>query len=115
MPLLRLSTSASISDADKEELLGELSKITANAIGKPETYMMVTLSQEMLCMSGQVGPAAFADIRSIGGLSGEVNRGISSQVCSLLKDKLGIPANRVYLNFTSLDAVNWGWDGRTFG
>jgi RNA 3'-terminal phosphate cyclase (ATP) len=54
-------------------------------------------------------------IRSIGGLSGDVNRKLSQQVCKLLNDSLGIPPDRVYLNFTDVGAGNWGWNGSTFG
>jgi phenylpyruvate tautomerase len=55
------------------------------------------------------------DLRSIGGLSDEVNRKLSQQVCKLLKDSLGISPDRVYLNFTDVEAPNWGWNGSTFG
>jgi len=54
-------------------------------------------------------------IRSIGGLSGDVNRKLSQQVCKLLNDSLGIPPDRVYLNFTDVGAGHWGWNGSTFG
>ena len=76
---------------------------------------MVTANQVALLMSGKAGDAAFVDIRSIGGLSNEVNRKLSQQVCNLLKDSLGISTDRVYLNFTDVEAGNWGWNGSTFG
>ena len=66
-------------------------------------------------MSGKPGDGAFVDLRSIGGLGDEVNRKLSQQVCKLLKDSLGISPDRVYLNFTDVEAVNWGWNGSTFG
>ena len=66
-------------------------------------------------MSGKAVEAAFVDIRSIGGLSGEVNRKLSQQVCNLLKESLGIAAERIYLDFTDVDAGHWGWNGGTFG
>jgi hypothetical protein len=33
----------------------------------------------------------------------------------LLNDSLGIPPDRVYLNFTDVGAGHWGWNGSTFG
>jgi hypothetical protein len=48
-------------------------------------------------MSGKPGDGAIVDLRSIGGLSDEVNRKLSQQVCKLLKDSLGIFPDRVYL------------------
>ena len=76
---------------------------------------MVTISQAAVIMSGKQGDAAFVDIRSIGGLSHEVNRKLSQQVCKLLTDSIGVPLDRVYLNFTNMEAGNWGWNGSTFG
>lgn len=76
---------------------------------------MVTAGHSAMLMSGKSGDAAFVDIRGIGGLSGETNRKLSQQVCRLLKDSLGISPDRVYLNFTDVEAGNWGWNGSTFG
>jgi phenylpyruvate tautomerase PptA (4-oxalocrotonate tautomerase family) len=115
MPLIKLETSASMTDAVKSELLKGLSEITASAIGKPEAYVMVTVSESAMCMAKEAGEAAFADIRSIGGLNQGVNREITKQVCALLKDKLDIPPSRVYLSFNDVAAVNWGWNNSTFG
>ena len=115
MPLLKLQTSVSVPQEKRVELVKALSKITAEGIGKPETYVMVTLDECSACMAGEVGPAAFADIRSIGGLNSSVNRKISEQVCALLEGELGIAGDRVYLNFTEISAGNWGWNSSTFG
>jgi phenylpyruvate tautomerase len=115
MPLIKLETSASLSDAVKSELLTGLSEITATAIGKPEAYVMATVSESAMCMAGEAGPTAFADIRSIGGLNQGVNREISKRVCALLQEKLDIPSSRVYLSFNDVAAVNWGWNNSTFG
>jgi phenylpyruvate tautomerase PptA (4-oxalocrotonate tautomerase family) len=115
MPLLKMHTSVPVPEDKKEGLVKALSKITAETIGKPESYVMVVLSDGTMSMGGELGPAAFADVRSIGGLSGGVNKEISNKVCGLLKDTLGIPGNRVYLSFTDSAAADWGWDSGTFG
>jgi phenylpyruvate tautomerase len=115
MPLLKLETTVTLPEEKQKALLAALSKAVAATIGKPEQYVMVTASQAAMLMSGGPGEAAFVDIRSIGGLTGDVNRKISQQVCKLLNDSLGIALNRVYLNFTDVKANNWGWNGSTFG
>ena len=115
MPLLRLETSVALPEDKRKALLASLSKAVAGTIGKPEQYVMVTASQAATLMSGKPGDGAFVDLRSIGGLSDEVNRKLSQQVCKLLKDSLGISPDRVYLNFTDVEASNWGWNGSTFG
>ena len=76
---------------------------------------MVAIGSGAILMSGEPGDAAFVDIRSIGGLTADVNRKLSQQVCKLLNDSLGIPPDRVYLNFADVEAGNWGFNGSTFG
>src|SRR5215472_6527522 len=115
MPLLKLETMVALSDEKKKTVLAALSKAVADTIGKPEQYVMVSTSQSTMLMSGKAGEAAFVDIRSIGGLNGETNRKLSQQICKLLKDSLGIASDRVYLNFSDVEAGNWGWNGGTFG
>ena len=115
MPLLKLQINVSVAQAKHAELLTGMSKLVAHAIGKPEQYVMVALEEGPILMSGKEGPAAFADVRSIGGLNGKVNREISQNLCVLLNKTLGIPANRVYLNFADIAAGDWGSNGSTFG
>ena len=115
MPLLKLETTASLSDDKRKALLVALSRIVAETIGKPEDYVMVTVSQAAILMSGKPGEAAFVDLRSIGGLSHDVNRQLSQKLCRLLHESLGVPESRIYLNFTEVAASNWGWKGATFG
>ena len=115
MPLLKLETTTALSDAQRQQLVPSLSRIVADTLGKPEQYVMVTTGQASILMSGKPGDAAFVDVRSIGGLTSDVNRKLSQQVCKLLKESLGVPPDRVYLNFTDVKAGAWGWNGSTFG
>ena len=115
MPLLKLETSVVIPEDKRKSLLASLSKAVAGTIGKPEQYVMVTVGQAAILMSGTAGDAAFVEIRSIGVLTHDVNRKLSQQVCQLLHDSLGVPPDRVYLNFTDVGAGNLGWNGSTFG
>jgi len=115
MPLLKLETTTALSEAKQSMLLPALSKLVAEGIGKPEQYVMVSMQQLPMQMSGKPGDAAFVDIRSIGGLSSGVNRCLAQGVCGLLKEHLGISPDRVYLNFTDVGAGNWGWNSATFG
>jgi phenylpyruvate tautomerase len=115
MPLLKLETTGALADDKRQALLASLSRTLAEVTGKPEQYVMVTANQIAMQMAGKPGDAAFVDVRGIGGLSGEVNRRLSQQLCRLLNETLGVPPNRIYLNFTEFEASNWGWQGNTFG
>ncbi len=115
MPLLKLETTVVVTDDMRKALLPALSKILADTTGKPEDYVMVTVTPSAMLMSGKTGDAAFVDVRGIGGLNGDVNRRLSQKVCRLLQESLGVSPDRIYLNFTELAATNWGWKGNTFG
>jgi phenylpyruvate tautomerase PptA (4-oxalocrotonate tautomerase family) len=116
MPLLKLETNVVVTPTEQQPLLTSLSKIVAETTGKPEQYVMITLGPTCsILMSGKPDDAAFVDIRGIGGLSPDVNRRLSEKVCALLSQCLRIQPNRVYLNFTDIEAANWGWNGETFG
>jgi phenylpyruvate tautomerase len=111
MPMLNLKCTKDI----PQELLGELSSAVAETIGKPEQYVMVVAEKTDLMMSGSVGDAACAEVKSIGGLNSSVNRELTAKLCKLLNSRLGIPANRTYVTFESLTADCWGWNNSTFG
>ena len=115
MPLLKLETTVALADDKKKALLASLSKIVAGTIGKPEQYVMVTINPTTILMSGKTGEAAFVDLRSIGGLNNSVNHQLSQKIGALLKESLGVPPDRIYLNFTDVPAGNWGWNNDTIG
>jgi len=115
MPLIKLQTSVHISDDQEGDLIASLSRIISECIGKPERYVMATIDETSIMMAGELGNAAFADVRSIGGLNPDVKARLSQKICKLLQESLMIPNDRVYINFADISADNWGWNGSTFG
>lgn len=111
MPMLSLKCTQEV----PEELLGELSVAVAETIGKPEQYVMVVSEPAALMMAGKKGDAAYAEVKSIGGLNRQVNHELTMKICILLDDHLGIPSDRVYVTFRSVEADHWGWNQSTFG
>jgi phenylpyruvate tautomerase PptA (4-oxalocrotonate tautomerase family) len=61
MPLLKLETTVVLSEDKRKALLASLSKAVAETIGKPEQYVMVTIGQAAMLMSGNPGAVAFVD------------------------------------------------------
>ncbi|HNX50138.1 MAG TPA: phenylpyruvate tautomerase MIF-related protein [Thermoanaerobaculaceae bacterium] len=115
MPLLKLQCTSALVGEVRDTLIRTLSRITAECIGQPERYVMVVAEQATFSLDGQIGPAAFVDVRSITGLGGEVNRRIAHEVCAALEKGLGIPADRIFLNFQLVEPANWGYNGSTVG
>jgi phenylpyruvate tautomerase len=115
MPLLRLETTVNVPADRKAALLGALSKAVAETVGKPERYVMVSVSRAEMLMSGSAGDAVFGEVRSIGGLNPTVNRALSEKVSRIVHEFLGVKPDRVYLNFSDVKPDDWGWNGGTFG
>ena len=115
MPLLKLQTSVALTDEQHQTLLTSLSQTVSQIIGKPEQYVMVTVESVPMMMSGQMQDAAFVELRSIGGIGGQVNQRLSEGLCEQLNTALGIDPARIYLNFMDISASDWGYNGSTFG
>ena len=115
MPLIRMETSIKIPEEKKSDLISALSKIVAEATGKPEAYVMAILSEASMSMAGKTGAAAFLDVRSIGSINKKVNTRICEEVSALLDKSFGIPGERIYISFTDVKGVNWGCNGSVFG
>lgn len=115
MPLLSLHLPSLPDEQTRKKLLADMTDTLAKYTGKPRDYVMVSLSAAAMMFGGKTAPCAFADVRSIGGLSRDINKNISSEICFLLEQRLSIPKDRVYIAFTDADGGNWGWNGGTFG
>ena len=112
MPYIKIQTNAEVSN--KSELLKKLSTVASEGIGKPEAYIMTALSLvDAMTFGGSSEPAVFVECKSIG-LKKEQTAGLSALLCSFCKEKLSVPSDRVYIEFSSAEGVMWGWDSRTF-
>ena len=117
MPLIQLDTSCDLSNSEKHKTIAkEISRLAAACIGKPEQYVMVCVRDNVvMTMSGTDAPAALVSVKSIGGLSREVNKKLSAEICQTLQKELCIAGNRIYLTFEELPPTHWGWNANTFG
>jgi hypothetical protein len=116
MPLLTLRTNASVDDDAIAPLLKDCSGRLANMLGKPEGYVMTLFERASgMTMAGELGPACFVEVRSVGKITSVQARAISEAFCGLLSDRLGVGSERIYLNFTEFSGAHWGHDGGTFG
>ena len=117
MPLIQLFTSCDISTQEERETLAKkLSKLAATCIGKPEQYVMASVQDKAaMTMGGEPTSAALVSVKSIGGLSREVNKKLSAETCQILREELGIADECIYITFEELPATHWGWKADTFG
>jgi phenylpyruvate tautomerase PptA (4-oxalocrotonate tautomerase family) len=114
MPLLKIQTNSKVS-ADKRKLLATLaSKAVADMLGKPERYVMVSVEENPAMMfAGNDEPLAYLELKSIG-LPQSETREFSATLSELLSEQLGLPADRIYIEFSDAPRSMWGWNGGTF-
>ncbi len=113
MPYIKLSTNAHI--ADKPKLLRQLSHLAAKETGKPESYVMIELSDTVsMLFGGKDTPLAYLECKSIG-LSEKQANALSASLCELVHAELQISPDRMYIEFSNAPAAFWGYNGSTFG
>lgn len=114
MPLLKIQTNTNLSTDQRDAFLKQASRAVAQQLGKPETYMMVSIETEQpILFAGTSQPAAFIDLKAIG-LPVAKTAQLSAALCDLAKTGLAIPTERIYINFTDVPPHLWGWNGETF-
>ena len=114
MPLLSIETNRPTASEDAAALLTAASSLVAEKLGKPERYVMVRLNHNpQMRFAGSDAPLAYLELKSIG-LPEARTAELSAALCGLLETVLGVPADRVYIEFADAPRKMWGWDGGTF-
>jgi phenylpyruvate tautomerase len=112
MPLLEITTNTRIDNS--QTIAEQASSLTADILGKPESYVMVKIQPEqVLIFAGSNEPAAHVKLKSLG-LPENRTADFSSSICSFIRSELNINSNRIYIEFSSPQRHMWGWDKRTF-
>lgn len=114
MPYLRIQTNQTINAEAGQALLSAASQTVTGELGKPEKYVMVALEAAVpMLFAGGDAPTAYLELKSIG-LSESRTPDLSSALCKLIEQHLGINRDRIYIEFTDAPRAMWGWNGATF-
>ena len=96
------------------QIVADLSKAVAKAVGKPESYVLVSLTTDRpMSFGGSEEPCAYAELLSIGGFRGK-NAEISAALMAVVEKALGVSSSRFYIKFTACEGSEFGWQGATF-
>jgi len=113
MPLLSIETNLDLSDK-QDAFLQTASLTVAKLLGKPEQYVMVRLQHTTaMRFAGSDKPTALLELKSLG-LPEKNTSELSRALCKLIEKELGIPANRIYIEFSNPERHMWGWNEGTF-
>jgi len=112
MPLLEITTNIVVESA--QDIASKASKLAAEMLGKPESYVMVKLqSEQVLLFAGTDEAAAHIKLKSLG-LAEDRTKELSTILCHFAETELGIKSARIYIEFANPARHMWGWDNTTF-
>nr|CAD1825447.1 unnamed protein product [Ananas comosus var. bracteatus] len=115
MPTLNLSTNVPVDAVAASDILKDCSRTLAKIIGKPESYVMISLNGGVpMAFAGSEEPAAYGEVISIGGLGPSVNGKLSSALAEILQTKLSVDSSRFYIKFYDVQRSYFGFNGSTF-
>ena len=114
MPYLYIQTNQTVEQSEKQALLKKASGMAAELLGKPESYVMVSMDDGVdLLFAGTEEPAAFVELRSIG-LPREQCSGYAEKISGFLEKELKLSRSRIFIGFTDLDRGLFALNGKTF-
>ena len=117
MPLIKVQTSVPTPEkASVETMLKGLSGKLAQHLGKPESYIMTAFeAQTPMTFAGTTDPDCYIEIKNVGTMKPDLTKAMSQDFCQEINQTLGVPLNRIYIEFADSKGYMWGWNGRTFG
>ncbi|KAF8687502.1 hypothetical protein HU200_043198 [Digitaria exilis] len=100
MPTLILSTNVPVDAVVAADILKDCSKAVAKTIGKPESYVLVSINGSVpMSFAASEEPAAYGELLSVGGIGPGVNGKLSAAVAEILDAKLSVSKSRFYIKF----------------
>ncbi len=114
MPYIDTKVSCEISPEAEVNLKRGMGNAIACLAGKTEDYLMLSFTDHaQLWFAGDASlPTAMVEVSVFGGVSHRDCNALTSQLTALLGAELGIPADRVYVKYTTTN--EWGWQGEQF-
>jgi phenylpyruvate tautomerase len=110
---LILQTNVDLGDK-KGQILKDLSALVAASLGKPESYVAVSVTDNVsMIFGGSDEPLALGCLYSLGSINKENNGKVQAGVTDAL-EQFGVSEGRIYINFFDLPRENVGFKRATF-
>lgn len=114
MPLMTIRSAAKIDDDAVSPMLSACSAKLAELLTQPEAYVMTLFERATgMTMAGTANPCCLVEIRSVVPFTSDQTRAMARTFCPMLAEYLGVPPNRIFLNFTDFAKNMWGFNGST--
>ncbi|KAL0266974.1 UNVERIFIED_CONTAM: hypothetical protein PYX00_009370 [Menopon gallinae] len=114
MPFFRLETNLPKSKIP-DDFVSETTKLLGTALGKPREYCVAAVIPDVkMSWGGTDGPCGVAKLLSIGKLGIQENKKYAASLYEHVEKSLGIPKDKLYIEFVDVGPANMGFNGTTF-
>ena len=114
MPYLKIKTNITLDKDSEIALASTASTLLSQLLGKPESYIMTeVVSDASIVFATTDEPAVYIELKSIG-LPEADTAILSASLCDFIDTQIGVPPDRVYIEFSSAARHLWGWNKSTF-
>lgn len=113
MPFIDSKITVPLTAEQKEHLKSRLGK-AVSCLHKGENYLMVGIADGYdLWLGGKkLEKGAYVEVSLFGSASAADYERMTGQICSILREELGIPGTGVYVTYHGLS--DWGFNGSNF-
>lgn len=113
MPYIECKFTQTLTQSERDCIKSELGRAVA-LLHKPESYLMVGFSEgNVLYFGGRpLAKGAYVSVSLFGDAAPAACEKMTAEICAILRDKLGIPPDAVYVTYHPVE--NWGWNGSNF-
>lgn len=111
MPILEIQVSDRRSSLTRTQILRRASALVAEALGKPESCVMVSLKSPYMMLDHARHPVAYMQLKSVDLTDEQIQR-LSSELSTYVLEVFGVPADRTYIEFANLNPEYFAWNGK---
>ena len=114
MPYIEAKLSVKLDETQKNDLQIKLTDAVSAAFSKPKAYIMAEIEDEksLYMAEKKLEKGAYLSVSLLGSTTKSACQSLSSSICSILSNDLGIDGSHVYITFHPTDL--WGWNGSMF-
>lgn len=113
MPYIELKTNKKLTEAQCQSIASGFGEKISIIPGKSERWLMTSLEGDCrMTFAGSDAPCAIASVSIFGSADSETYNKLTSALCEMLSNELGIDAERIYVKYSEIS--EWGWNSQNF-
>lgn len=116
MPFINSIITEKVSDEKKEILKSQIGLLISELPGKTEEWLFVSINDGTTLYFRGVKreKAAIVEVKIFGSQERADKERLTSKLCKLFEEELGIPGECIYVIYSEVQDGNWGWNGSLF-